>query len=165
MSYRLFKHSLWGLFGTVTVLLIITSSASAQEAEKSSLWLNAGGFSWHFEERAQFNEVNPALGFEYHLGSEWMMVSGRYKNSVNRKTSYFGAAYTPLSWNHLRFGVLLGVADGYPKLNQGRWFGMLTPVVIYENGRFGANLIIIPTISESVKGALAVQFKFRLAEF
>lgn len=165
MSHQFFKNFLLSLLCTALMLLTGTGSVLAQEAEKSSLWLNVGGLSRHFENRTRLNEVHPALGFEYHVNSDWTIVGGRYKNSVNLKTSYFGAAYTPLTWKDLRFGVLLGVADGYPKLNKGKWFGMVTPVLTYENDRFGANFVIIPTVGDSVRGALAVQFKFRLAEF
>lgn len=163
MFEKSIQYLLLNLF--IPVAMLFANASYAQNVEKSSLWLNVGGFSWHFEDRSDFNQTHPALGLEYWLDDEWAIVAGRYKNSVNRKTNYFGAAYTPWSWHDLRFGLVLGVADGYPKLNKGKWFSMLTPIVTYENGRFGANLIIIPTISESVKGAVAVQFKFRLAEF
>lgn len=149
----------------IPVAMLFASASYAQNVEKSSLWVNVGGFSWHFEDRADFNQTHPATGLEYRINDEWAILAGRYKNSVNQKTRYLGAAYTPWSWHDFRFGLALGAADGYPALNKGKWFSMLTPVVMYENGRFGANLVVIPTISESVKGALAVQFKFRLAEF
>ncbi len=153
------------LLGGLAWLAASFAYASSGSDERPALWLNLGGVSWHFEDRDRFNQKHPTIGLEYRLNHEWSLMAGRYKNSVHEKTNYVGAAYTPWSWRHLRFGVAFGVADGYPAMNQGRWFGLLTPVVMYENGRFGANLLIIPTISESVTGAIAIQFKFRLAQF
>jgi hypothetical protein len=163
MSRQFLRYFLLGLLTPITLLL--STASSAQNLDNSSFWLNLGGFSRHFEDNTRFNEINPALGFEYRISDEWAILGGRYKNSVNKKTRYLGAAYTPWSWHDFRFGLALGAADGYPALNRGRWFSMVTPVVMYENGRFGVNFIVIPTISESVKGALAIQFKFRLVEF
>ncbi len=163
MFQKSIKYLLLNLF--MPVAMLYASASAAQNVEKPSLWVNLGGFSWHFEDRADFNQTHPALGFEYRINDEWAILGGRYKNSVNKKTRYLGAAYTPWSWQDFRFGVAIGAADGYPSLNKGKWFSMLTPVMSYEKGRFGVNLVIIPTISESVKGALAVQFKFQLAEF
>ena len=132
---------------------------------KPSLWINVGGISHHFEDRDQFNQNHPGLGVEYRFNDAWSVMAGQYKNSVSEKSKYITASYTPWSIGQFRFGVAFGAADGYPGLNEGKVFAVLTPLVTYESRYFGLNLLIIPTVGSSVTGALALQFKFKLTEF
>lgn len=127
----------------------------------SSLWVNIGGFSKHFEDNGR-NETNLGLGAEYRFRDDLSVMAGQHKNSLNLRTRYAAVNYHPFSIGSVKIGASVGVMDGYPAMNKGGAFFAALPMVTWEGERFGANFGVIPNIpSQHVEGSFVLQIKFR----
>jgi hypothetical protein len=149
--------AIWGAGGYV-------APVKAQEAAEfeSSLWVNVGGFSRHFDRSKDFNETNLGLGVEYRFRSDLSAMAGYHENSIRLRTRYAALNYQPLEIGPLKVGVSVGVMSGYPVVNEGGAFFAALPMVTYEGKRFGINFGVIPNIpSKHVDGAFVVQLKAR----
>lgn len=145
---------IWGLAGWI-------APAEAQEVEQSSLWINTGGFSKHFEDNGR-NETNLGLGAEYRFRDDLSVMAGYHKNSLNLRTAYAAVNYQPLEIGPLKVGASIGVMTGYPQKNKGGGFFAALPMITYEGKTFGANFGVIPNIpSQHVEGAFVLQLKFK----
>ena len=89
------------------------------------------------------------------------MVGSSY-NSVRRTSHYAGLHWRPLALGPVNFGLVAGGVNGYPGANNGGWFPMVLPAASFEYKRVGANLILIPHVSNVVYGALSLQIKVKL---
>lgn len=137
-------------------------------ADDSTLevWLNPGIFSYHFNRDRNLREDNIGFGAEVHLNPRHVLMVGTYINSDRDRTRYAAYQWRPLHWQpmgiDLSAGVLIGVFDGYPQMRGGGWFVAPLPVLALEGRRVGMNFAVIPTISDHVQGAVAVQVKLRV---
>jgi hypothetical protein len=134
------------------------------------LWATAMLGSWHLNPDRHFEDFNPGIGVECNFRPEWTAAAGYFRNSLLRPSFYGGAIYAPesLHWGAMRLGAMGGVISGY---NYGR-FGVgenhrtgliLTPSLILERGRFGANLILVPPIpADHLPLTLGLQARFRI---
>lgn len=127
-----------------------------------SLWLSVGGVSHHFQDNGR-NERHPGLGLEARVSEDFSLMGGFHKNSLNLRTRYLAANYTPLHIGPVRLGVSAGVMDGYPLKHEGGLFPAVLPMASVDIGRVGVNFMVIPTIrSQHVEGAACLQLRFKL---
>ena len=128
----------------------------------SELWLNAGFYSYHFQKDKGFNNQNWGVGGECRYSTTSSIVVGSSYNSVRRTSHYAGWHWRPLALGPVNFGLVAGGVNGYPGANNGGWFPMVLPAASFEYKRVGANLILIPHVSNVVYGALSLQIKVKL---
>lgn len=155
------KTLLAALSAAALLPILSATPAHAEDDHSGEWWINAGGISHHFNRSMDFNERNWGAGVEYVLSNDVSLVAGEYRNSVRTTTRYLGASYTPLSFGPARFGIVAGAADGYRMMRDGGFFPIISPVINIEGKRFGANLLVIPSVASNVRSALAIQFKIR----
>lgn len=136
-------------------------AALAEAPQPGALWGNLGGFSSHANRDKDYNENNVGLGLEYQLQPDVALMAGTFNNSVRQTTSYAAVNWLPLSLGSWKLGLVAGVMNGYPGIENGGAFLAALPMASYEGARFGVNLGLIPTV-DRVDGALVVQLKFRL---
>jgi hypothetical protein len=146
-----------------------SSPADAGDADTHSLWLTSGFLSHHTGQstRYHYNQHNDGVGVEWHESASWQFNAGHYRNSVRHGSTYLQAAWMPLGLAlgeglRLKAGASLGVINGYPKVEHGRYFPTLVPALALESRRFGLNLVYIPSVGKKVDGALALQLKLRV---
>ena len=154
----------------VAILLAVSSICFGQSygpievikpVEKSTLWINPGLYSYHFDQNKDFNSVNYGLGLEYQFSSVASLTVGTYRNSYYQTSNYIGAYWLPLAVGPLHIGVVAGGFNGYANTQNGGWFPAVLPVVSIEGEWVGLNLIIIPSISNRVAGSLSFQAKIK----
>lgn len=81
--------------------------------------------------------------------------------------SHYGLyQWRPLHWQAagviVSAGIAAGAFDGYPRYQNGGWFGATLPMLGVEGDRSGANLAIIPNIPNRLSRAVALQIKLRI---
>ena len=59
-------------------------------------------------------------------------------------------------------GITVGAFDGYPRYHNGGWFPAALPVLAMEYKQVGVNFFVVPTISNRLDGAVAVQVMLRV---
>ena len=148
----------------------VATPAQAGDPCPQGLWADAMLGSYHIHPDRHFEDFNPGIGAECGFRPEWAAAAGYFRNSLLRPSFYGGVIYAPesLHWGAARLGAMGGVISGY---NYGR-FGVgenhrtgliLTPTVILERGRFGANVIVVPPISaDHLPLTIGLQARFRL---
>ena len=141
------------------LLLLCSLLLACSLARAEGLWISATTRSYHADREAGFNERNWGIGAEYELAPEWRAIGGTYKNSVFRRSNYVGLHWTPLRFGNWRLGAIGGAVSGYPGYNYG-WGPLAAPVLSWESGRFGANLIALPKIEE-IAAVVALQIKVK----
>jgi hypothetical protein len=124
-------------------------------------WLAISTVSKHFPSSDGYNERNWGVGLEYGVGEDTRLVTGVYRNSYFRDTAYVGAAYTPFGAGPVRLGAVVGVVTGYEDQMGSRVAPAVLPVVTFESGNVGFNLIVAPQIGDR-GGAALLQLKFRI---
>ena len=129
---------------------------------KSELWINPGMYSYHFQKDQNLNNNNWGVGLEYRFNTVASVTLGNFKNSDNGHSSYAGIYYQPIAIGPIRLGVVAGGFNGYQSTNNGGWFPAALPALTVEEGRFGANLFLIPTVGDRVHGAISLQLKVKL---
>ena len=151
--------------GACTTLVVSTlalgQTPEATESPPSALWINAGALSYHFDRNKNYNENNDGLGMEYRLDTQTSLMLGTIHNSLRHDSSYAAVNWQPITLGSWKFGVVMGVLNGYPGVNHGDYFGGGLPVLSYEGQRFGVNFGIIPTFGD-VDGAVVMQLKMRI---
>jgi hypothetical protein len=122
-------------------------------------WIASSVTSYHFDRSAGYNERNWGVGIERGIAPDVRLIAGVYRNSLYRESTYAGASWTPFAAGPVRLGVLAGVVDGY-KADHGRFVPIAMPLVTYEIGRAGANLIYLPHYKDD-GGVIGLQLKYR----
>jgi hypothetical protein len=155
------------LLRMVFAFLASLSGAYAEDVQPSrQVWLNAGYLSWHFDRTQDLREDNWGVGAEVVLAADHALMAGNFINSDRERSRYAAYQWRPLHWQpygiNVSAGVMLGVADGYPKYHNGGWFIGLLPLLAVEGKRVGANFSIVPTIKDKVDGAVVLQIKLRV---
>lgn len=133
-----------------------------QTNEKTTMWINAGMLSHHFDQNKKFREDNYGFGTEIAFSKRNSLTAGYFRNSDNDDSNYFGWVWKPLALGPARMGVVAALFDGYPRISNGGWFPAVFPVVSLEYHAIGVNLILIPTIGDRLHGAVVAQFKLRI---
>jgi hypothetical protein len=133
------------------------------EQDYSRLWFSPGLRSYHLDRSKHFNENNLGLGLEYDLAPGRKLIAGEFRNSVDRPSRYFGSAFTgqPINWlPDMRIGALLGGISGYPQMRGGGFFPMVAPVMTWERGPIGLDVIAMPRVG-NISPVLAAMLKAR----
>jgi hypothetical protein len=131
------------------------------------VWLNPGIYSYHFDRSKNFRENNIGFGAEVLFAEDHELMGGTFINSDRARSHYAAYQWRPLHWKpfdgvKVNLGVAVGGFDGYPRYHNGGWFAAALPVLSVEGRRIGANIFVIPTISDRLAGAVAVQVKLRV---
>lgn len=135
---------------------------SSAPGEAPSVWLNPGFYSYHFQRNMGFRDNNYGLGVQFQFSSSQSAVAGYYRNSEDFASHYIGWAWQPLSLGRARIGLVAVAMDGYPKMDNGRWFLGALPLVSFEYRRVGINFTVIPTYQNKINGAFVTQLKLRV---
>ena len=131
---------------------------------KSQLWINPGMVSYHFERDKNFNNSNWGAGLEYRFNTVASVTAGRFYNSDRQYSNYAGVYYQPIAIGPIKLGAVVGGFNGYPNTNNGGWFAAVLPAITWEGDLLGANIFLIPTISDRVHGAISAQLKIKVFE-
>lgn len=116
--------------------------------------------SYHTKRSQNLKEDNYGLGLEYHASSEVLYLVGSYINSHNKRTTYALAGWTPIEYGIIKFGLMAGVANGYPKMNNGKITPALAGLARMEFDKLGVNLTLIPPRFKESPVTLGLQLKF-----
>ena len=153
------------------VLSIPEAQAVAESAQVFSLidstpvnqtWLNAGFYSYHLQRDKGLQDSNPGLGIEQRFSTVTSLTAGRFYNSDRRYSNYAGVYYQPIAAGPFRFGAVVGVFNGYPKMRNGGLFLAAIPVATFEHTSVGVNVAFIPGYRNRLYGAVASQLKFKV---
>jgi hypothetical protein len=157
---------------TISFVLIFISSPSrsasltnigwVEPSPINELWVNAGMQSYHFAKDQNFNNNNLGLGVEYAFNTVASVTVGEYSNSLRHQTNYAGIYYHPIELGPIKVGIVAGVLNGYPAMNQGHYTPTLLPAISIEYKWIGANLYFIPPINNTTYSVLSAQLKFRI---
>jgi hypothetical protein len=142
---------IWVLFLCVVAIVFSEDSHAAGE-----FYLSLGGVSHHFS-KGDYNEQNFGIGAEYR-GSDWSVGAGEYRNSERRRSFYEYAAFQPLYWRTVQFGVIAGSVTGYAK---GREFFAL-PAVTAQIGSTELTLFAKPRTGESSPAVIGLNIAVRV---
>jgi hypothetical protein len=137
-------------------LLLMPALASAGE-----MWGSATVSSIHLSSNHNLNEQNFGLGIEYHSSETTLYMLGAYRNSHRRTSAYALAGWTPVKLGWVKLGLLAGVANGYPKLNDGGITPVVAGLIPIEGERFGMNLILIPRALKKSPYTIGIQLKYK----
>ncbi len=138
------------------LLLTLVATAACLPAAASD-WLVLSGLSHHFQDRRDWREVNPGVGFERDVAEgpygPWTFSAGYLRNSYDRHSVYLGGRWTPLALGPLRVGAFGLLASGYPSPV------LVLPTVVIENRHVGANILAVPNLP-GYSGYVGVQVRF-----
>lgn len=137
----------------------------ADTTQARSVWINAGFLSRHFERNKGLKENNYGLGVQVALSPTDSVIGGEFRNSNDACSRYLAWIWQPYAIGSVRFGLLAGAIDGYPKMKSGGWFPMVIPVVSFEYKVVGVNFTLVPGYKDRLDGAVAMQFKLRALTF
>ncbi len=154
----------WGALGWGAIPLAANAddSAAAQAQPVHELWLNPGFYSYHFQKDRNLNDNTAGFGAEYRFSEASALTGGFYHNSNWHTSHYAGYYWRPLAAGPVRFGAIVGAADGYPGTRHGNWFPVVLPTLGLEYGRIGLNVFYIPSYRNSINGSITFQLKLRV---
>lgn len=158
MTHR--THKLIRLTGGLVWSLLLCNLAHA-EIDFSKVWVNGGFYSAHFDDNKGLRNANPGVGFEAPLNDTWSLTAGRFINSDNAHSNYVGSYYQPWRVGNIKWGVVGGMFNGYPKAFEGGWFSAVLPVVSMEAEHWGMNVMLVPPLKDRLYGAVSFQLKYR----
>lgn len=141
--------------------------ADASSADfPTQVWINPGIYSIHFDRDKNLRDNNIGLGAEVLFTNDHGAMAGSFINSNRTRSHYAAYQWRPLHWDvaglNVSAGIVAGAFDGYPNYRNGAWFAAAMPLLSVEGRRFGVNFGVVPTITNRLDGAFAVQLKFRV---
>ncbi len=152
-------------------------------AAEQNIYLHAGGFSKHFDDKRanglDYNSVHNNLGLEYERELDFIDIDGFYwsvtaqylKNSVDNDSGLFvtGPRYRYQlneDWA-IGYSAQFGVQNGYPKASKGRekndFVFVAYPLVELSYKRAGVYVTCVPEIYNS--GFCLAGFKYKVLPF
>lgn len=139
--------------------MLVLAVGLAPAAASASDWLVLSGISHHFQQRRDWREFNPGIGFErdHPRGpwGPWTFSVGALRNSYDRRSLYLGGRWTPLALGPLRFGAFGLLSTGYPSPV------LVLPAAVVEGHGFGVNLLAVPNLP-GYSGYVGAQVRFTL---
>lgn len=141
---------------------IAQAETIATNSSENTLWFASGFTSYHFQTDQHLRNDNLGAGLEYRYSNNSSVMAGRFNNSDWQVTRYAAWLYQPLSVGYARLGFAVGVFDGYPKINNGRNFAAVVPLLGVEYKNLGANMTFVPTFHNRLHGSVSLQVKFKL---
>lgn len=139
-----------------------TPDAASDANSTHELWLATGFATYHFQTDQHLRNDNAGAGLEYRFSSNSAISTGRFNNSDWQTTRYLAWQYQPIRLGIARLGAVIGLFDGYPKVNNSGWFVAVIPAVSMEYKRIGANLAVVPTYHDRLHGSVSLQIKLKL---
>lgn len=124
-------------------------------------WIDFSVSSYHFDRSVDHQERNWGIGLEQSITKEVNFVIGSYNNSEYLRSHYIGISYLPLQYNGVKLGFVAGMVDGYPNLQNGHYGPLAAPLLSYEYGKVGFNIIVIPPVDKTI-GVIGMQIKFKV---
>lgn len=149
-------------YSTAAAAEVNSYYATIKDAPIDEVWVNPGFYSRHFQLDKNLNDNNLGLGIEYRYSTIYAVTAGRFNNSDRETSSYAAFLAQPIVLGGIRLGAVLGVINGYSRVNHGNWFPLIIPVASYEYKYVGINLTYIPTIQDTIYGAITLQLKFKI---
>lgn len=141
----------------LAVLLLTASQAFAGET-----WFVGTLASYHYNTDKKYNQQNWGVGIEQGLTEHFRIVAGGYRNSNRRDSMYFGAAWAPIQiYGPVRLGVAAMYVGGYETSKDTEVLKGAFPFLTVEFKDWGINVPVIPPISSSSPGLIALQVKYR----
>jgi hypothetical protein len=138
------------------LLLVAVHEARADGA----ILVSPGGFSYHQDRAAGYNERNHGLSITYKRDAELAFSAGFYGNSIHRRAYFAAARFTPFAIGPLRAGAVVGAVTGYAA-NSGGPVPVLLPALVAEAGPIDVTVIGWPSMMGSGAG-IAAQFAVRV---
>lgn len=146
----------------LALLVALVALVAAPRAQAQSLWVEAGGVSWHADRSAGYRESNPALGLRWQITDDWSVQGVRYANSIHGYSTMLSARWTPLHYGPVRVGVIGGVVNGYGA-NDGGFVPIVLPTVAVQWGPVELGVIAWPSIEKrNVSGGAALAVSLRV---
>jgi hypothetical protein len=121
-------------------------------------WISVGGGTEHFCHTCGYNNFNPGLGVQHDYNADVKLIAGGYYNSFHKTSLYGGAAYQPLQYSIIKFGVVSGLVSNYNNL---RVPVMVLPALSIEGERVGVDILGGPSVG-NYKGLVTANLKFKL---
>ena len=149
-------------FSSLSHSTSLTNFGLIEPSPINEIWVNAGMQSYHFAKDQNFNNNNLGFGIEYAFNTVASVTIGEYANSLRNQTNYAGIYYHPIQMGPFKAGVVAGVLNGYPAMNQGNYVAALLPTISAEYQWIGVNLYFIPPIGNTTYSVLSAQLKFRI---
>ena len=132
-----------------TLALICTMPAQADET-----WITLNAGSYHVDVKKDYNQKNYGVGIEHHIG-DFVLTGGMYRNSAYKNSLYAMGGWMPLEIHGVKVGVIAGIANGYPGMNDGGLIFVAAGVI-----DFGPiNILIIPSVKDKTPLTIGVQVK------
>lgn len=155
------------LAAIITVFATVGNLSCAMSAEFSpQVWVTPGIYAWHFNRSKNLRDDNVGLGAEVALAEDHSVMAGSYINSNRERSHYAAYAWRPLHWQpadlQVSAGILVSAFNGYSHYRNGGWFIAPLPMLSVEGRYIGVNFTVIPTISNRLDGAFAIQVKLRV---
>ena len=150
--------------------VLMGGRAQAGDLCPKGWWADLMVGSHHIHPDRYFDDFNPGAGVECSVTTTWTAAAGYFRNSLDRPSFYGAALYTPqfAHWHWFQLGAAGGIITGYNYGQIGlgrdnRTGPLLAPVAITRFGRFAANFILIPPISEDhTPFTLGLQVKYKV---
>jgi hypothetical protein len=142
-------------------LVVLLAALLPSFASAGDFWGAVNLASIHGKTKKSLNQRNLGLGLEYHQSSDIIYLVGAYDNSHRGTTGYALAGWTPIHWQGAKLGLVGGIANGYPKHNNGGVFPLLSGLVRIEGDRWGMNLFVIPPAVKGTPLTAGFQVKYR----
>lgn len=158
------KQVLLSLVMSVVALVLFFTFTSSAQADS----LVATGFAWHAaahnrgKDDANYNEVNPGLGYEHVINDDVTIALGYYQNSYYRHSNYLLYQWQPLHYKTSKLGAWkLGLSMGQVTGYTTRTFNpVVLPTLTYQYERVGFNIGFLPVPPINQNSVAAIQFKF-----
>ena len=134
-------------FNTVNAVIaaavLVSLPVSCKEARSDETWMVATVRSYHYERGVSGRcEDNYGLGIEHHIGSDYSLSAGEYKNSFCDRSYYVGGGWFPIHQGNWHFGTNLGVVTGYERHDPA---GFLVLGATYQAKDWGVNIGVVPS--------------------
>lgn len=133
-------------------------------ATTEAIWISPGFLTWHSAEPAgrELEGRNFGFGLDWQRSAEQRLSLGRFRNSDRQHTNYLAFSYQPITQGSWRFGLVVGVMDGYPNYRGGQPFPAILPLASLEQARWAIDTAFIPTISNRLYGGLSFKLRLRV---
>lgn len=138
------------------LLLVAAHEARADGA----ILVSPGGFSYHQDRAAGYNERNHGLSLTYRADAELAYSAGGFGNSLHRRAYFAAARWTPVQMGWVRAGALAGVVTGYDAAGGGP-IPIALPAVAVDIGPVDVTVVGWPSMMGSGAG-IAAQFAVRV---
>jgi hypothetical protein len=141
------------------VALLLWFSLPSWGADESRPWtLHFGGFTHHWRNEEDYNNVNLGLGVEYSFSDKSSVMIGAYRNSQYRTAEYLYFHYEPFSIRGVRLGAMGGVVNHYD-MDDGRFIASVMLTATVAIGRFEIGLVGFPNV-RNVDGCISLQLGY-----